>query len=55
MTSEEPAEEFIKHYLVLVPCQSFADFQKVLDLKVSEYKMFFVSWNVTDSLRWFRA
>lgn len=34
MTSEEPAEEFVKHYLLLVPCQSFSDFQKVLDLKV---------------------
>lgn len=34
MTPEEPAEEFIKHYLLLVPCQSFSDFQKVLDLKV---------------------
>lgn len=34
MTPEEPAEEFVKHYLLLVPCQSFSDFQKVLDLKV---------------------
>ncbi|KAK4704757.1 vacuolar protein sorting-associated protein 53, partial [Phenoliferia sp. Uapishka_3] len=33
MTPEEPAEEFIKHYLLLIPCQSFSDFQKVLDLK----------------------
>ncbi|SGY14176.1 BQ5605_C010g06090 [Microbotryum silenes-dioicae] len=33
MTPEEPAEEFVKNYLVLVPCQSFSDFQKVLDLK----------------------
>lgn len=35
MTPEDPAEEFVKHYLLLVPCQSFSDFQKVLDLKVS--------------------
>ena len=34
MTPEEPAEEFVKHYLLLVPCLSFSDFQKVLDLKV---------------------
>lgn len=34
MTPEEPAEEFIKHYLLLIPCQSFTDFQKVLELKV---------------------
>ncbi|ORY89757.1 Vps53-like protein [Leucosporidium creatinivorum] len=33
MTSEDPPEEFVKHYLLLVPCQSFSDFQKVLDLK----------------------
>ncbi|GAA5915432.1 hypothetical protein JCM6882_001421 [Rhodosporidiobolus microsporus] len=33
MTPEDPAEEFIKHYLLLVPCQSFSDFQKILDLK----------------------
>ncbi|KDE06776.1 hypothetical protein MVLG_02972 [Microbotryum lychnidis-dioicae p1A1 Lamole] len=33
MTPEEPTEEFVKNYLVLVPCQSFSDFQKVLDLK----------------------
>ncbi|KAM0747619.1 hypothetical protein T439DRAFT_305380 [Meredithblackwellia eburnea MCA 4105] len=33
MIPEEPAEEFIKHYLLLIPCQSFTDFQKVLDLK----------------------
>jgi hypothetical protein len=34
MTPEEPAEDFVQHYLLLVPCQSFSDFQKVLDLKV---------------------
>lgn len=34
MTSEDPAEDFITHYLVLIPCQSFSDFQKMLDLKV---------------------
>ncbi|BGP16853.1 hypothetical protein JCM10213_002616 [Rhodosporidiobolus nylandii] len=33
MTPEDPADEFVKHYLLLVPCQSFSDFQKVLDLK----------------------
>ncbi|KAI5477878.1 GARP complex subunit Vps53 [Pseudohyphozyma bogoriensis] len=33
MTPEEPAEEFVKHYLLLVPCQSFSDFTKVLELK----------------------
>ncbi|GAA6017952.1 hypothetical protein JCM10207_002717 [Rhodosporidiobolus poonsookiae] len=33
MSPEDPAEEFVKHYLLLVPCQSFSDFQKVLDLK----------------------
>lgn len=33
MTSEDPPEEFVQHYLLLVPCQSFSDFQKVLDLK----------------------
>lgn len=33
MTPDEPAEEFVKHYLLLIPCQSFSDFQKVLDLK----------------------
>jgi hypothetical protein len=35
MTPEDPAEDFVNNYLVLVPCQSFSDFQKVLDLKVS--------------------
>ena len=34
MTPEDPPEEFVKHYLLLIPCQSFSDFQKVLDLKV---------------------
>ncbi|GAA5851582.1 hypothetical protein JCM8547_001139 [Rhodosporidiobolus lusitaniae] len=33
MTPDDPPEEFVKHYLLLVPCQSFSDFQKVLDLK----------------------
>ncbi|CAH7686871.1 GARP complex subunit Vps53 [Phakopsora pachyrhizi] len=33
MTPEDPAEDFVKHYLLLIPCQSFSDFQKVLDLK----------------------
>jgi hypothetical protein len=35
MTPEDPAEDFVNNYLVLIPCQSFSDFQKVLDLKVS--------------------
>lgn len=34
MTPTEPAEEFVKHYLLLIPCRSFSDLQKVLDLKV---------------------
>lgn len=34
MTPDRPAEDFIGHYLALVPCQSFSDFQKILDLKV---------------------
>lgn len=34
MSPEEPAEDFVKHYLLLIPCQSFSDFQKVLELKV---------------------
>ncbi|KAM0789531.1 hypothetical protein ACM66B_000346 [Microbotryomycetes sp. NB124-2] len=33
MTPEDPPEEFVKHYLLLIPCLSFSDFQKVLDLK----------------------
>ncbi|KAH9812501.1 GARP complex subunit Vps53 [Melampsora americana] len=33
LINEEPAEEFVKNYLLLIPCQSFSDFQKVLDLK----------------------
>ncbi|PLW56943.1 hypothetical protein PCANC_01209 [Puccinia coronata f. sp. avenae] len=33
MSPDEPPEEFVKHYLLLVPCQSFSDFQKVLDFK----------------------
>ncbi|KAI7961141.1 hypothetical protein MJO28_001630 [Puccinia striiformis f. sp. tritici] len=33
MSPIHPPEEFVKHYLVLVPCQSFTDFQKVLDFK----------------------
>lgn len=33
MTPEAPAEDFVQHYLLLIPCQSFSDFQKVLDLK----------------------
>ncbi|GAA5975069.1 hypothetical protein JCM5350_004573 [Sporobolomyces pararoseus] len=33
MTPEEPADNFVGHYLLLIPCQSFSDFQKVLDLK----------------------
>ena len=32
--SPQPPEEFVKNYLVLIPCQSFSDFQKMLDLKV---------------------
>lgn len=34
MSPEDPAEEFVRHYLLLVPCQSFSDFQKLLELKV---------------------
>lgn len=34
MSPEEPAEDFVKHYLLLIPCLSFSDFQKVLELKV---------------------
>ena len=33
MSPESPPEAFIDHYLVLIPCQSFSDFQKMLDLK----------------------
>ncbi|GAA6017676.1 hypothetical protein JCM11491_001165 [Sporobolomyces phaffii] len=33
MTPEEPAADFVRHYLLLIPCQSFSDFQKILDLK----------------------
>lgn len=33
MSPENPAEAFVDHYLVLIPCQSFSDFQKMLDLK----------------------
>ncbi|GAA5844731.1 hypothetical protein JCM9279_002899 [Rhodotorula babjevae] len=33
MSPEEPAEDFVKHYLLLIPCLSFSDFQKVLELK----------------------
>ncbi|GAA5820917.1 hypothetical protein JCM10212_006075 [Sporobolomyces blumeae] len=33
MTPDDPAEDFVRHYLLLIPCQSFSDFQKVLDLK----------------------
>jgi hypothetical protein len=33
MSPESPAEAFVDHYLVLIPCQSFTDFQKMLDLK----------------------
>lgn len=40
MTPEDPAEDFVKHYILLIPCQSFSDFQKVLDLKV-----LYVSYN----------
>lgn len=40
MAPEEPAEEFIKHYLLLIPCRSFSDLQKVLDLKVSSQVSF---------------
>lgn len=34
MSPEDPADNFVRHYLALIPCQSFSDFQKVLDLKV---------------------
>lgn len=34
MSPEDPPDDFVKHYLLLIPCQSFSDFQKVLDLKV---------------------
>jgi hypothetical protein len=44
MSPDEPPEEFVKHYLLLVPCQSFSDFQKVLDFKVRlEFPVVFVS------------
>ena len=33
MCPESPPEAFVDHYLVLIPCQSFSDFQKMLDLK----------------------
>lgn len=33
MSPESPAEDFVKHYLLLIPCQAYSDFQKVLDLK----------------------
>ncbi|GAA5834429.1 hypothetical protein JCM3766R1_005209 [Sporobolomyces carnicolor] len=33
MSPEDPADNFVRHYLALIPCQSFSDFQKVLDLK----------------------
>lgn len=33
MSPESPPEAFVDHYLVLIPCQSFSDFQKMLDLK----------------------
>ena len=33
MSPESPPEGFVDHYLVLIPCQSFSDFQKMLDLK----------------------
>lgn len=39
--SMQPAEEFVAHYLVLIPCQSFSDFQKMLDLKVSDVCFFY--------------
>ena len=49
MAPEEPAEEFVKHYLLVIPCQSFSDFQKVLDLKVRLWLLFAVhladSWH----------
>lgn len=33
MFPSTPNEEFVDHYLILIPCQSFGDFQKILDLK----------------------
>lgn len=33
MCPDSPPEAFVDHYLVLIPCQSFGDFQKMLDLK----------------------
>ena len=30
----QPAEQFVRHYLLLIPCPSFGDFQKLLELKV---------------------
>jgi hypothetical protein len=39
MSSEDPGEEFVRNYLTLIPCQSFGDFQKVLDLKVRFNKL----------------
>ncbi|KAH8922413.1 hypothetical protein BT69DRAFT_1320210 [Atractiella rhizophila] len=33
MSPETPPEAFVGNYLTLIPCQSFSDFQKILDLK----------------------
>lgn len=33
MSPASPPESFVDHYLALIPCQSFSDFQKMLDLK----------------------
>ena len=33
MCPDDPPEAFVDLYLVLIPCQSFSDFQKMLDLK----------------------
>lgn len=38
MSPDDPADEFVRHYLLLVPCQSFSDFQKLLELKVRLFR-----------------
>lgn len=49
MTPEDPADDFVRHYLLLIPCQSFSDFQKVLDLKVSRNLRASVSRALTET------
>ncbi|GAA96475.1 hypothetical protein E5Q_03142 [Mixia osmundae IAM 14324] len=33
MEKEHPPDAFVQNYLILIPCMSFSDFQKILDLK----------------------